>query len=63
MKMNKYSLTGLTVLELSRLLHSRELSAVELTEAYPTEEEARAVFSIQRSLNYEEFYNDIFGDG
>lgn len=36
---------------------------LELTEAYPTEEEARAVFSIQRSLNYEEFYNDIFGDG
>lgn len=32
--MYKYSLTRLTVLELSRLLHSRELSAVELTEAY-----------------------------
>ena len=36
---------------------------LELTKAYATEEEARLVFSTQRLLNYEEFYNDIFGDG
>ena len=36
---------------------------LELTQAYATEEEAWQVFATQRSLNYEEFFNDIFGDG
>lgn len=44
-----------------KTLHENVL--LELTQAYTTEEEARLVFETQRSISYEEFFNDIFGDG